>query len=87
MMIIAYDRNQGDDYGPLITRLRELGAKRIQFSLWELDRNTAASTIYSDLRPHLDTGDKLFVAEVTNNRVQYPTGSLNDAIAALLGRP
>ena len=36
-VIIAYDRNRGDDYKPLIDELERLGAERLQFSLWKLD--------------------------------------------------
>jgi len=60
-LIIAYDRNRGDDYKPLIKELERLGAERLQFSLWELKGTTNAVQICQHLRRYLDTGDRLDV--------------------------
>lgn len=71
-VIIAYDRNRGDDYKPLINELERLGAKRLQFSLWEIKGRTDARAIGQHLTRFLNTGDRLDTFSTGLGRFEWP---------------
>jgi len=58
-VIIAYDRNRGDNYKPLTDELERMGAERLQFSLWKLDGTIDAYGIGRHLTGFLNDGDRL----------------------------
>lgn len=65
--VVSYDLNRpGQQYPPIIERLRALGARRIQFSQWMLRSNMTAQQLRDDLRRHIDANDRLLVVDVTN---------------------
>lgn len=83
-VIIAYDRNRGDDYKPLIDELERLGAERLQFSLWKLDGTVDAYDVGRHLLPFLNDGDRLDTFSIGAFHFQWPP-LRNEANRGVLG--
>ncbi|MBY0335465.1 MAG: hypothetical protein K2X11_02565 [Acetobacteraceae bacterium] len=71
LFLVTYDlRKEGQDYGPLIKRLHELGAQRVLLSTWLLPQRTGggdvAVAIRNDLGRYLDNNDRFLAIEVKN---------------------
>jgi hypothetical protein len=66
MYRIGYDLDKpGQEYHPLITRLRALGAERVLESDWLLKNTASASEIRDDLKRFIDSNDRLLVTTLT----------------------
>ena len=66
---IGYDLDKpGQDYSDLISRLQQLGARRILKSDWLLPHNnTNPGAIRDDLGRFLDANDRILVSEQKNS--------------------
>lgn len=68
---IGYDLNQpGRDYGPLIARIKQLGAQgwcRPLESLWFIKADLGVSLVRDDLRQYVDQSSRLLVLDVTGD--------------------
>lgn len=63
---IGYDLDKpGQDYHPLIKRLKALGAQRVLESDWLLKNTASASEIRDDLTRFIDSNDRLLVTTLT----------------------
>lgn len=64
---VSYDlRQPGADYSSLTNALRELGAKKVLLSHWVLRSPSSAVQIREYLKQFIDTGDRLFVAQISD---------------------
>jgi CRISPR-associated endonuclease Cas2 len=60
--LICYDLDKpGQDYSDLISDLKKMGAKKIQFSTWLLETVMTDKAIRDRLRQFVDTNDRLLV--------------------------
>jgi len=65
--VVSYDLDKpGQNYPAIITRLQQLGAKRVQFSQWMLHSTLTAEQLRDDLLRYLDANDRLLVIDATN---------------------
>lgn len=80
-LLIAYDRNRQDDYGPLIDELKRMGATKVQYSLWELHGRTDAIVVGQHLQQFLNAGDRLEVVVTGAGRYSHPPRSAFAAFA------
>ncbi|MGC1619308.1 MAG: hypothetical protein WA765_12540 [Candidatus Acidiferrum sp.] len=64
VFIISYDLRKPDfDYQPLYDELDDLGAKRIQKSVWAVHSSDSTSDVFDALWPYMHNDrDRLFVA-------------------------
>jgi hypothetical protein len=83
-LLIAYDRNRRDDYGPLIDALVKLGAEKVQYSLWTLETASTPFEIGRLLQPLLDAGDKLDVFALGFGHYSWPPHTLGSTLANAL---
>ena len=67
--LITYDLDKpGQDYSDLIPALKNLGAKRFQYSAWLLENSQYEPIqIVNHLAQFVDGNDRLLVVEVKNN--------------------
>lgn len=66
--IIGYDKKQGQDYAPLIAAIKEIGiGANFLDSTFIIRSKLTAQLILINLAPHLEEGNKIFIAEVTSN--------------------
>lgn len=64
--LISYDLDKpGQEYHPLIARLRELRAQKVLYSEWLLRSTSSAREIRDDLKRLIDGNDMLFVVALT----------------------
>ena len=83
--LVNYDLlKPGQSYTTLITRLTQLGAKRILLSTWMVKGEYTCEALRDDLKAYMDANDRLFVADITNNRVAWSGTLLTDVMAAKL---
>jgi hypothetical protein len=67
LQLVSYDLNRpGQDYAGLISRLTQLGAKRILYSQWMLRTPMTAVQLRDDLQRFIDATDMLLVVDATN---------------------
>ena len=65
--IVSYDLNKpGQNYPAIVTRLEQLGAKRILYSQWMLKSTMTAEQLRDDLKRQIDVNDRLLVTDITN---------------------
>lgn len=67
-MLVGYDLNKpGQDYGPLIKRLKAVGAYWWHHldSTWLIKTSLTAVELRDDLRQYVDSSDELLVVDVT----------------------
>jgi CRISPR-associated endonuclease Cas2 len=65
LYLIAYDLRKPDfDYADLDSKLEQLGAKRVQESVWMLRSNESAKALQNQLKGSIHKKDRLLVAEV-----------------------
>jgi len=67
LYLVTYDlRNPDFDYSGLTAKLQELGAKRVQDSVWMLrNKGTTTAALRDELTPHVHSKkDRLLVAKV-----------------------
>ena len=83
-LIIGYDlRRPGQNYDSLIKQIKELGSWWHGLdSTWIIKTNQTATQIRDVLRQHIDSNDRLLVAELTGNAAW--TGSMSDTAAKWL---
>ena len=63
--LISYDLDKpGQNYAKLSARLQQLGAFRIEMSLWAAQAAYTAVQLRDDLRGYIDANDRLLVAQV-----------------------
>jgi hypothetical protein len=70
LYLISYDIAERDkfEYGPLWTKLEELGATKILYSEWVVVGETGtAKSIYGHIAPLTRQSDRLLVQEVTTD--------------------
>jgi hypothetical protein len=67
LYLISYDVAEGnvEDYRPLWDLMEELGATRILYSQWVVQRHNDAMALYNEVKRVLRKGDGLLVNEVT----------------------
>lgn len=64
--LVSYDLDKpGQDYHPLIARLRELGAERVLYSEWLLRSESGCAEVRDDLKRFIDGSDRLLVMALT----------------------
>ena len=72
LFYISYDLDKpGQNYQPLLNRLRELGAINILLSDWQLKHTASAVDIRNDLQRFMDGNDRIFVAVLTGEAAWY----------------
>lgn len=67
-MLVGYDLNKpGQDYGPLIDRLKSVGSNWWHHldSTWLIKTSLSAAELRDDLRRFIDASDELLVVDVT----------------------
>jgi len=83
LYLVSYDLDKpGQEYPPLLSRLRELGAQRILFSEWFLVNNATPAAIRDDLSRFLDANDRILVVELKNNAAWRRLMIDNDPVQA-----
>lgn len=67
LFFVSYDLiNPGKNYDSVVGKLKSLGATRILLSEWALRSYKSAAELRDDIRPYMDSNDRLMVSEVTN---------------------
>lgn len=67
LLVVSYDLDKpGQNYPAIITRLQQLGAKRVQWSQWMLRSSMTATGLRDDLLGYSDANDRLLVVDATN---------------------
>jgi hypothetical protein len=67
--LITYDLNKpGQNYNELYAAIEKYPNCHPLKSVWFVKSNANATTIYDDLKQHIDKNDTLFVCEITTNR-------------------
>ena len=84
---VGYDLDKpGQDYHPLIKRLRSLGAQRALESDWVLRSTASAVEIRDDLMRFIDSNDRLLVTALTGeaawSNLLIGGGEVKEALAA-----
>jgi hypothetical protein len=66
---ISYDLfKPGQDYESVIEKIKELGSwAKIHKSYWYVNSSFTASQAVDHIKPALDTNDKVYVVDATNN--------------------
>lgn len=65
--LVSYDLSRpGQDYPAIVSRLVQLGAKRVLYSQWMLKNAMTPVQLADDLRRFLDANDRILVVDVTN---------------------
>src|SRR5260370_41733116 len=83
--LIAYELDQpGQEYHPLTTRLKSLGAAKIQYSEWILRSASSASDVRDDLKRFIDSNDSLLVAVLTGEAAWANLMVTNDQFKKLI---
>jgi CRISPR-associated endonuclease Cas2 len=71
-LLISYDLQwpnaSEDDYGELYKALAEIGARRIQESVWAVRSEKTPNELFKRLHRHLHAGDRLLVARISSFR-------------------
>lgn len=85
--IVCYDLDKpGQDYKDLISRLEELGADRIQYSVWLINTNWGTADLRDDLRRFVDENDRIIVAGLDGSaawhRLMVGTDRVKQILAA-----
>ena len=63
--LIAYDEHKPDyDYTELHEKLRTIGAKHVQESVWAVERPQTSDKLFNTIRPCLPEGAALLVVEI-----------------------
>jgi hypothetical protein len=69
VLLIAYDLGSPEtsaDYEDLITKIKSYGSyRKVQYSLWLIRTDKLTGTVRDELKPYLDSNDKLLVMRVT----------------------
>lgn len=76
LFIVSYDlvkEKIGFDYGPLSKALTAIGGLKTQFSVWLVENSGTQRSIYKQLKPFIDSDDRLMVVEITK-RPNWNTG-------------
>ena len=68
LYLVSYDLDKpGQDYPDLISRLQQLGARRILYSEWFLISNASAVAVRDDLLRYMDANDRILICELKNH--------------------
>lgn len=69
---VSYDLNKpGQMYPAIITRLQQLGAKKVLYSHWMLRGTFTAESLRNDLMKHIDANDRLMVIDTTTGAMAW----------------
>ncbi len=81
---VDYDlMTPGRNYTALTGALVAIGAKKMMYSKWVLQSSSSAAAIRDHLRQYMDSNDRLFVAELSEQWAGY--NLLLDLNATVLG--
>jgi hypothetical protein len=63
--LVSYDLDKpGQNYARIISALERLGAVRVLLSQWALNSTLTAVELRNQLRPFLDSNDRMLVTEI-----------------------
>lgn len=70
--IITYDLNKpGQDYESLLDGIRTYNHIKVMKSVWFVKTNRTVNEIYNHLRALIDSSDRLFISEITENHAGW----------------
>jgi hypothetical protein len=72
---ISYDLiNPGQNYAKLIEKIKTLGSwARVHASFWYVNSSLTASQAVDALKPVLDSNDKVYIVDASNNNSAWKT--------------